>query len=214
MAPPHQETRRDRLRRELEHEVVQIARSQLAERGRAGVSWRGLARQVGMNPASLYTYFDNLDDVFTAVILDSFQRLGAALQSTSAASAGDPPAERLIALALTYRRWALDHPAEFNLVFTDQIPGYAAPPDGPTVDAQATIFDPFIHAISELTGEHFDPAHPSAVTEPSDPALTVGLWATMHGMVMLEINHHLPFIDDRERLLVTSLRRAIRGLSS
>ena len=73
------ESRRDRQRRELVAEIVEIARAQLASGGRAAVSWRGIAREVGMNPASLYTYFDGLDDLFTAVILDSYGGLAAAL---------------------------------------------------------------------------------------------------------------------------------------
>lgn len=212
MPPPEQETRRDRLRRELEREVVQIARNQLAEHGRSGVSWRGLARDVGMNPASLYTYFDNLDDVFTAVILDSFHRLGATLQSTAAAHGADPPTDRLLALALTYRAWALEHPAEFNLVYTDQIPGFAAPPNGPTVQAQDTIFRPFVQALAELTGVAFGREDPLPVALDGDLDDAIGIWATMHGLVMLEINHHLPFIEDPEGVFVANLRRAIGGL--
>ena len=73
------ESRRDRQRRELTAEIITIARRQLAEGGRAGVSWRAIAREVGMNPASLYTYFANLDDLFTAMIIESYGGLAAAL---------------------------------------------------------------------------------------------------------------------------------------
>lgn len=167
-----------------------------------------------MNPASLYTYFENLDDVFTQVILESFGRLGDALQASAAEHSDEPPTERLIASALAYRQWALDHPAEFNLVFTDQIPGYAAPPDGPTVAAQDAIFGPFIDAVAELMGNPPDDVDADAASfvRTQDPVGPVGLWAMMHGLVMLEINHHLPFIDDRERLFVVALRRTVAGL--
>lgn len=202
------ETRRDRLRRELTADVIRIARTQLEAGGRAGVSWRGLAREVGMNPASLYTYFDSLDDVFTAVILDSFRRLAAALQSSASEHGDLPPLDRLVASALVYRQWARQHPAEFNLIFTDQIPGYAAPPDGPTVQVQEDIFSPFLESLTELVD-----GEATALSTTANPSRLIGLWGTMHGLVMLEINHHLPFIDDHEEVFVDSLRRAVSALT-
>lgn len=204
------ETRRQRLRRELTAEVVATARAQLESGGPAGVSWRGIARAVGVNPASLYTYFDSLEDVFTAVILDSFERLGRTMQDTAQGAAAEPPLRRLRILALGYRQWALDHPAEFNLIFTDQIPGYAAPPEGPTVAAQVSIFEPFATALGELTGAP-DTAGSSLPTEMAGPSGFVGLWGTMHGLTMLEINHHLPFIDDHTKVFVDAMEHALSG---
>lgn len=208
------ETRRQRLRRELTAEVILSARRQLSEGGRSGVTWRGIARSVGVNPASLYTYFASLDEVFTAVITDSFERLGAAMQCAANDRANLPPLERLTELALAYRRWALDHSAEFNLIFTDQLPGYAAPPDGPTVAAQSAIFTPFATALAEVMG--FDPSEvvmdpASPASRPDDLSALVGLWATMHGGVMLEINNHLPFLDDHKTVFVGTIERALSG---
>jgi len=207
-------TRRERLRRELVEDVVATARRHLAEGGPAAVSWRGIARECGVNPATLYTYFDGLDDLFTAVILDSFTRLAAAVGAAAEAAAELDPPDRVMACAHAYRSWALDHPAEFNLVFTDRIPGYAAPPDGPTVEIQAEIFGPFVEALDAMVGH--DAADTTADTTAGDDAeplgltdFRIGLWGTMHGLVMLEINHHLPFVDDHRRVFDATLRRSI-----
>lgn len=202
-APPV--TRRERLRRELMNEVIDTARRHLAEGGPAAVSWRGIAREVGLNPASLYTYFDSLDDLFTAVILDSFGRLARAVNDASDAAAELDPPDRLMACAHAYRTWAIEHPAEFNLVFTDRIPGYEAPPDGPTVAIQVEIFGPFVAALDALEGE------PDAELDVRNGAdHRIALWATMHGLVMLEINHHLPFVEDAAGLFDRTLRRDVR----
>lgn len=212
------ETRRQRLRRELTTEVIATARQQLQAGGPSGISWRGIARSVGINPASLYTYFDNLDEVFTAVILDSFQRLGATVQTAASELTAESPDERLVGLALAFRRWALDHPAEFNLIFTDQLPGYAAPPDGPTVEAQGAIFGPFAAAVAASLGteppDQTSAGEPTVPELPDDAALFIRLWATMHGLVMLEINHHLPFLDDHETVFVAAMRGALDGARS
>lgn len=197
-------TRRDRLRRELVAEVVATARRHLAEGGPASVSWRGIAREVGVNPASLYTYFDSLDDLFTAVIVDSFSRLGVAVGQAAASASGLGPLDRLMACARAYRSWALEHPGEFNLIFTDRIPGYVAPPAGPTVEVQAAIFGPFITALDELVSERS--AEPDPITLSDE---RVAVWATMHGFVILEINNHLPFLEDPAQVFDRSLRRLV-----
>jgi AcrR family transcriptional regulator len=209
-------SRRSRLRQQLMSEVVDVARSHLATGGPSAVSWRGIAREVGVNPASLYTYFDSLDDLFTAVITTSFERLGAAVGEAAAGAAELGPAERLMACARAYRAWALDHPAEFNLIFTDRIPGYEAPPGGPTVEVQSMIFGPFVAALDDLTGAEPGSGAGSGsggVADPSDPGdanrlhQRVSLWAAMHGFVMLEINHHVPFVDDHESAFDEAMRR-------
>jgi AcrR family transcriptional regulator len=197
-------SRRERLRRELVDEVVETARRHLAEGGPDAVSWRGIAREVGVNPASLYTYFDGLEGLFTAVILDSFSRLARAVTAASDAAADLDPLERVMACAHAYRSWAIEHPAEFNLVFTDRIPGYEAPPDGPTVAIQAEIFGPFVAALDALDGKAgAEPDVRAGATE------RIALWGVMHGLVMLEINHHLPFVEDTTEVFDRALRRSI-----
>jgi hypothetical protein len=39
----------------------------------------------------------------------------------------------------------------------------------------------------------------------------IGLWGTMHGLVMLEINNHLPFLDEHEPVFVDAMERALSG---
>lgn len=203
------ETRRERLRRELIEEIILVARQQLQQGGRSGISWRGIARSVDMSPASLYTYFDSLDDVFTAVITESFLRLGQAMGAAIAA-AGVTPKEVLLAGSWAYRQWALAHPSEFNLIFTDQIPGYVAPPDGPTVEVQSAIFGPMATAVAEITGRDIDLA--SLPLHREDERVLIGLWSRMHGLVSLEINHHLTFVSDLENLFLDTMTDAIESL--
>jgi AcrR family transcriptional regulator len=199
-------TRRERLRRELMDQVVAVARRHLAEGGPAAVSWRGIAREVGVNPATLYTYFDSLDDLFTAVILDSFTSLAGAVRGAAEAASGSDPLAQVMVCAHAYRSWAIEHPAEFNLIFTDRIPGYAAPPGGPTVAIQSEIFGPFVDALDALEGVV------RSSGERDEAAIAderVALWAIMHGFVILEINNHLPFVADPDRVFDQALRSRI-----
>ena len=199
------EGRRAQQRRQLLTDIEAAARRLLDEGGAANVSMRAIAREVGLGPASLYTYFDGLDDVLTMLLLASYGRLADATAAVTDHFAGAPPADRALAVTLAYRRWALDRPNELNLVFTDQLPGYAAPEGGPTIDAQVEVFRPLTEAIAELA------ASGTAVVEDTDEA-RVGVWAAFHGFVMLEANHHLVWLDDPAAAYEAAVRRAFRAV--
>ena len=201
------ETRRQRQRRELTAEIVAVARRQLDEGGRAAVSWRGIAREVGMNPASLYTYFASLDELFTALILESYASLAAAVRP----SADEPAGAGLEAYCRAYLRWALANPSQFNLIWTDQLPGYEAPPGGPTVDAETEVIAPLVEVIGAALGEEASVAL-LATVEADVLDRYLSIWGTLHGLVTLLVNHHLPFVDDPEHLVVGQVVRAVEAL--
>lgn len=206
-----QPNRRERLRQELTGEIVAIGRRQLAEGGPSAVSWRGIAKEVGMNPASLYTYVDGIDDLFTRILLDSFGDLAAHV--AAAAEVDGPIADRLLATCLAYREWAVANPQRFNLIFTDQIPGYAAPPGGPTVEAEMAVGAPFLRLVGELQGRA-TPLDVAAFMElpVAERSRLFAPFAALHGFVSLEINNHAPFGDNAEmlRLHLLSLLDSLR----
>jgi len=197
-------TRRQRLRVELIADIKNAARRRLTEAGPAELSLRGIARDVGMSPASLYTYFRGLDDVITALIVDSFDAQAGAIRDAAAGTGSIQ--SRLRRATLAYRDWARGHPEEFRLLYESPIAGYHAPEDGPTVDAAIGVMAPFIELLHEAwtTGE-IPPPTPgppidTSVTAPRveveiDPDwLRVGIvtWAQFHGFVSLELNGHIP----------------------
>lgn len=200
-AAPVAAGRRAQQRRKLLADIEIAARRLLDEGGAANVSMRAIAREVGIGPASLYTYFDGLDAVLTMLLLASYRRLAEATAAAVGHFAGDPPADRALAVTLAYRRWGLDHPNELNLVFTDQLPGYAAPEGGPTIDAQVEVFRPLTDAVAELSGSS------ELRVDDSDEA-RAGVWAAFHGFVLLEANHHLVWLDDSAGAYEVAVRRA------
>lgn len=204
-APAATEGRRARQRRELLAAIEAEARRLLEEGGAANVSMRAIARGVGLGPASLYTYFDSLDDIFTLLLLSSYESLATATAAAVEAFADEPPADRALAGILAHRRWALAHRNEFNLLFTDILPGYAAPPGGPTVDAQVKVFQPLIDTLTEL-----DPAELDLTVEQA----SIVMWSALHGAVALEVNHHLDWVDDPAAAHETTVRRALAGIGA
>jgi len=186
-----EESRRERQRRALVEDILAKARSQLEAGGPSAVSLRGIARAVGMSAPSLYTYFASLGDLFTELIVQSFDSLAATITDALEAAENDVLENRLAAGPRAYRSWALANPQHFNLIFFDQIAGYKAPPDGPTVDAQIAVLRPIAAVYAEASG-----LEPDALDSPGDDLNGfLSFWGAFHGLVALEVNHHLDWVD-------------------
>jgi hypothetical protein len=85
------------------------------------------------------------------LIVQSYQALEHSVASALDAAADLGLDDRLAAGPIAYRKWALGHRQQFNLIFFDQIAGYTAPPNGPTVDAQTAVLRPI---AAEYAGAH------------------------------------------------------------
>ena len=202
-------TRRQQQQATLRRDVLDAALAQLDDGGSAAVNWRGLARAVGVSPSTLYTYFESIDALYTALILDVYSQMQAevARHVDTAADAVD----RVVAASDGYRRFANTYPARFTLVFTDVLPGYAAPPGGPTVDAQVAVMAPLIDGVTALLGA--DGTEFEALS-PERRQLLIASWARLHGFVSLEVNHHLDWAGDLDALFAATIDAMIVELTN
>jgi AcrR family transcriptional regulator len=194
-------TRRERVRLATIAEIKRAAWEQIATDGAGALSIRGVARAIGMSPAGLYRYYDGLDALLTELIADAYNDLADAV--VAATTAPGSVRDRLRAGILAYRQWSLEHPSQFLLVFGTPIPGYAAPQEGPTVQANRRIGAAFFEVVAEgLRAGALDlpvPARPTVALDSSfltavDPQVPaawiqpfVSAWAHFHGMVTLEL---------------------------
>lgn len=174
-------TKRARNRAQTTHDITAAALRQLEVDGASGLSLRSVARELGMSVAGLYRYFDTRDALLLQLVEEGFDDLGTALRAVTADSPDDLLRQRLH----TYRRWALDHPRVFNLLFTDPIPDFVAPPEGPTDHAVRRALGALMEPFGILLG--VDPARPSRALSHA----MVEIWSLAHGFVMLEVFNHL-----------------------
>ena len=143
-----------------------------------------------MDHASLYTYFDNLHALHAALIVDSHQAPTAAIAAADEA-ADDHGSARVRACVRAYRQWAVDHRAQLNLIFTDLIPGYVAPADAASLDAELEQGRVMLRALGLATNHHYGELEILTADGLSD---LMGLSGLVHGLVALEVNNHMPFI--------------------
>ncbi len=120
---------RARARAAVTDDIVAEARRQLDEHGAAGLSLRAVARELGMVSSAIYRYFASRDELLTALIIETYDALGAVAEEAAAASARRAPRNRWVDVAKAIRTWALEHPNEYALVYGTPVPGYQAPED-------------------------------------------------------------------------------------
>lgn len=207
--------------------IKDTARKLMAEKGTAGLSLRAIARELEMTAPALYHYFPSLDDLITALIVDAFTGHAAYVrqQRDVAAAAGQGYREQLLVAMQAYRRWALDHPTDFQLVYGNPIPGYAAPAEVTTPAAQS-LGEVFMETL--MAAVQAGAIAPPTFTEPIPPTVLshyqghFGLdgtaaeifhllnhgWSLMHGMVALEIyNHAAPVVGDTDAFYEQVMRQ-------
>ncbi len=194
-------------RRERQHdataaEIKQVARRQMAEQGTAAISLRAIAREMGMTAPAIYRYFAGRDELITALILDAYNAQADAIEGAVANHQGGDARGRLRAAIYRYREWALEHPIEYQLILGNPIPGYTAPAEV-TMPAARRTMRVFVELTAQAAGDHA-PVETPAMGEVARPEAlydVLGTWALLHGLISLEIYHHLqPIVGDTDAL--------------
>jgi AcrR family transcriptional regulator len=111
-------TRRERLRQQTVDEIVQAALELVDAGGAHGLSLASVGKAMGMTPPALYHYFASREALLDALVLAGYTDLGTAVQAAARAAADRPAPDRLSAIAHAWRRWALDHPRRYSMLFT------------------------------------------------------------------------------------------------
>ncbi|MGO0577645.1 TetR/AcrR family transcriptional regulator [Ornithinimicrobium panacihumi] len=202
-----------------EHNVARIlaaAREQIAQVGGVGLSMRAVAREVGMVSSAVYRYFPTREALITALVLESYEALGAALTDVPAGEG----AERWTALAHALRQWAVAHPHDFQLIYGTPVPGHAAPPE--TIPAAERVARPFLEAGAPGEIKGFDdpallgqvgPLASAVGVDRSGSAAVLAELAQLVGLLSLELGGHLVgTADPADHLFAAAVDRQTRTL--
>jgi AcrR family transcriptional regulator len=205
--------RSDKRHPDLQNAIKEAAWKQIAELGATALNLRGIARDLGIAAPSIYNYFPNRDELVTALIVDAYNSLA----NAQVAVEPSDPADRLSALGLAYRQWAVTYPQRYLLIFGTPIPHYHAPEDA-TLPAAQRALEPLIGTIQalwvagRLRVEHLAVPPPRLESDlvawsqaaggnhPESLYLALVFWSRVHGLVMLEITNQMPwgFADPAE----------------
>ena len=118
---------RQRVRAAVTADIVAEARRQVAEVGAGALSLRAVARELGMASSAMYRYFASRDELLTALIVEAYDALGVVAEDAAEATAADKAFVRWQTVCRAIRRWAIEHPHEYVLLYGSPVPGYQAP---------------------------------------------------------------------------------------
>ncbi|MFC7497462.1 MULTISPECIES: TetR/AcrR family transcriptional regulator [unclassified Nocardioides] len=201
-------TSRAENRAEQTRAIQATGRRHLAEVGPAALSLRAIAREVGLVSSAVYRYFPSRDDLLTALIVESYDELGDAVEAADEAVADRADlAGRFRAVVHAIHDWARANPHEYALVYGSPVPGYAAPDT--TVTSAARVTGAFLRLAAESEAAALLVAPTRPLTDAEQAALgpvreVVGTplsdalllrwlmaWKTVFGHVSLELFGHM-----------------------
>ncbi len=172
-------------------EVVEAAIACVRAEGPEALGISRVARQLGIQPPSLYNHVGSLDDLATAVLVEGNRRL---LETLDEAVAGvRDPVAMLRALAWGVRGWALQN-ANLYALMSRIAPPNSDPEFAPLLERLLAVFG---HPLAEL-----------GVGDDQRVHAIRSLRATLHGFLVLQIAGQFQLAEDPEE----SFRWAIEAL--
>jgi AcrR family transcriptional regulator len=181
--------RKGRQRAEREDRIVATARAIAEREGWGAVTVRRLADEIEYSQPVLYSHFKSRDAVVSAVAVEGFRELAAALRTAARGSTGRRNA--LESVAAAYLAFAFRHPAVYEAMFV-------LPTELRFAQADTR---PELHAAFESLAAVVAPfcADVEVVTET--------FWAALHGLTELERSGRI-----RPAVRLERVRRVVRAV--
>lgn len=132
-----------------------------------------------MSTMAVYTYFDGMPGLWTAVREEGFRRL---TERTSQVRIQRDPVRHLASLGVAYVEHAIAHPDLYRAMF-----------DGVAELTDRRVADETFELLVAAAGRAIDVGRFSSTGSPSDIALQY--WASGHGVVTLGITGVLPITE-------------------
>ncbi len=163
----------------------------------AGFSMRRLAAEVGCSAMAPYRYFPDKQALLAAVRAAAFERLAAAL-----AGVVKGRRHRAADIGEAYVRFAFENREAYKLMFDLTQPDETDFPELAAAAGRARDgMNRYVHELVEAGVLKGDPIELGYV-----------FWATIHGLIVLQLAGRLPPDPGFERLRLTALGALMRGL--
>lgn len=179
------------MRRRLSRAALGLYRA----RGYDAVTMRDVGAAAGVSRSTPYGYFDSKDELFLYVRAEVFREFGEYLRSKD--PVGLDPRGRLRHIVMALADFGRESPEDYRLIFsTRQAP---APPESVLAQAQQQVFDYVVSLFQlaidagQLTGDAITQAHLA--------------WASVHGLLALQVSNLLVNGRQLEDLLVPMINR-------
>ncbi|MFJ9343556.1 TetR-like C-terminal domain-containing protein [Streptomyces sp. NPDC101733] len=198
--------------RDKEAEAVRrAALARLPRRRLVDLDLDDLAREAGVDGSAVHKTYPGEWDLLTDLVMGAYNAMGDAAERAAGPDADQEPSPlaEWVAVCRNVRRWALDHPHEYALIWAAPVPGYSAPPETMAAGARTVLalLAPLRRALAAgtLAAHAEDPELSEGMrrnVEPLTGGLLAGLpdpvvarmltaWTQLHGMLGFEVYGHI-----------------------
>ena len=171
---------------DLRRDLLDTALELIAREGPSAVSLRSLARRLGVSHAAPANHFPDKAALFTAIAVEGFELLAAAIREATAQAGPDAaPGQRLRATGRAYVGFAVSHPGHFAVMWRRDLLHRDDPALAAAGDATFALL---------LAGVHDVQAEGWAAG--ADPRTVAYLaWSVVHGLAALWLGGSLQQSD-------------------
>lgn len=185
---------------EVGNTLLAAASNLLATEGAGALTVRRMAADAGMSTMNVYSRFGGKNGVVEHLFLRGFELLASGM---NAIERTDDPLGDLKACGRSYRRFALDHPTLYSVMFERVVPDYEPSPAA-LASGLATL---------QQLADRLQRCMDAGVIHPAPPLHAAAMvWATCHGAVSLELKQKLAVAVDWEAVFLDATNAVIRGL--
>ena len=182
---------------------MDAAREMFVAEGYANVSMRRIADKIGYSATTIYLYFKDKNDLLHQICEQTFALLAQNIQAINRLS--DNPLEKLRSGLREYVHFGLKHPSQYEIVFITPLP-IKIEGDFEASNGRAA-FDTLRTVITECIEANLLKANDVEL-------ISQTLWAGIHGVTSLLIQHgSFPFVE-RERLVDSVIDTLIAGIKA
>jgi AcrR family transcriptional regulator len=178
--------------------VLNAAVQILDSEGPDGLTIRAVAKRANVAPMAIYNHFGGKSGLLEMIWVDGFTRLQASLTIS-----GGEPYRDLLASALAYRSFALEHRAHYTVMFVHHFEGFD--PSNAAVELANETF--------QILVEHIKRCQEAGLFEAYSATNAAQMvWSACHGYVSLEM-FSVNFSSDFEATFRSLITGLLRGLS-
>lgn len=185
----------------LRQQIMQAAREMFVAEGVERVSMRKIAEKISYSPTTIYLYFKDKNDLLAQICEETFARLTHNIVGIQRLS--DNPIEKLRLGLREYIQFGLKHPEQYTMTFIVPLPVGA---ELPFEQSNGSL------AFGTLRAVVKECADANLLKDNDIEVISQMLWAAIHGLTSLLIQHGgFPFAD-RETLIDNLIATLIAGL--
>lgn len=183
--------------------LLAAAHRLLAEAGADALTVRQIAHAAGMSTMNVYSRFGGKDGVIDELYVDGYRRLFA---EVDAVPDTDDVQGDLLRVGITYRKWAIENPQYYAIMFRSALQGFV-----PSADSVDVALDGLASLVGRVArGQRLGAIVAADGCDPTE--IAAWLWGSCHGMISLELDQMGVERVSWESVFVNGLRTAINGL--